>query len=77
MNTNHISWIVPGYLFLCFTISGCFTPKELNTGSIPAIKNFDLKRYLDMWYNEARLLQSFEHALDRVTATYTFLEQST
>ena len=77
MNTNHISWIVPGYLFLCFTISGCFTPKELSTESIPAIKNFDLNRYLGMWYEVARLPQSFENGLDRVTATYTLQEDGT
>ena len=46
MDTNHITWIVPGYFILCLAIAGCFTPKELNTESIPAIKNFDLKRYL-------------------------------
>jgi len=77
MNTNHISWIVPGYLFLCLIVSGCFTPKELNTESIPAIKNFDLKRYLGMWYEVARLPQSFENGLDRVTATYTLQEDGT
>ena len=74
MNTNHISWIVPGYLFLCLTITGCFTPKELNTESIPSIKNFDLKRYLGMWYEVARLPHSFESGLDQVTATYTLQE---
>jgi hypothetical protein len=77
MNTNHISWIVPGYLFLSLTISGCFTPKELSTESIPAIKNFDLKRYLGMWYEVARLPQSFENGLDRITATYTLQEDGT
>jgi apolipoprotein D and lipocalin family protein len=77
MNTNHISWIVPGYIFLSLAISGCFTPKELNTESIPAIKNFDLKRYLGMWYEVARLPQSFENGLDRVTATYTLQEDGT
>jgi apolipoprotein D and lipocalin family protein len=77
MNTNYISWIVFGYLFLCLTISGCFTPKELSTESIPAIKNFDLKRYLGMWYEVARLPQSFENGLDRVTATYTLQEDGT
>jgi apolipoprotein D and lipocalin family protein len=77
MNTNHISWIVPVYLFLFLTISGCSTPKELSTESIPAIKNFDLQRYLGMWYETARLPHSFESGLDRVTATYTLQEDGT
>jgi apolipoprotein D and lipocalin family protein len=71
MNKNHLSWFVPGCLFVCLIVSGCFTPKELSTESIPAIKNFDLNRYLGVWYEVARLPHSFENGLDRVTATYT------
>jgi apolipoprotein D and lipocalin family protein len=77
MNTNHISWIVPGYLFLCLSVSGCSIPKELSTESIPAVKNFELQRYLGVWYEAARLPQSFENGLDRVTATYTLQEDGT
>ena len=51
-------------------ISGCFTPAELSTESIPAIKTFELNRYLGTWYEIARLPHSFEEGLDRVTATY-------
>jgi apolipoprotein D and lipocalin family protein len=77
MKTNHNSWILPGYLFLCLTISGCFTPKELRTESIPAVKTFDLNRYLGVWYEVARLPHSFENGLDRVTATYELQDDGT
>ena len=77
MKTNHNSWILPGYLFLCLTISGCFTPKELSTESIPAVKDFDLNRYLGTWYEVARLPHSFERGLDRVTAAYELQDDGT
>lgn len=71
MSPYQLHWIGFGFFILILFISGCFTPKELSTESIPAIKNFDLNRYLGMWYEVARLPHSFEEGLDRVTATYT------
>jgi len=58
-------------LLLSFIVSGCFTPKELSTESIPIIKPFVLNRYMGTWYEIARLPHSFEEGLDSVTATYT------
>jgi apolipoprotein D and lipocalin family protein len=58
-------------LLLSFVTSGCFTPERLSTESIPAIKNFDVNRYLGTWYEIARLPHSFEKDLDSVTATYS------
>jgi apolipoprotein D and lipocalin family protein len=77
MNTHYISWIFPGLFMLGLIFSGCFTPKELSTESIPEVKNFDLQRYLGVWYEAARLPHSFEKGLDRVTATYTLQEDGT
>jgi len=67
--------LIPFLLFLL--LAGCFTPKELSTDSIPAVKNFDLNRYLGTWYEVARLPHSFEEGLDQVTATYTLQEDGT
>jgi apolipoprotein D and lipocalin family protein len=43
----------------------------MSTESIPAVKTFDLQRYLGTWYEAARLPHSFENGLNKVTATYT------
>ena len=50
---------------------GCSVNKEMSTESIPAVKSFDLQRYLGTWYEIARLPQSFENGLNKVTAVYT------
>jgi lipocalin len=52
----------------------CATPKELRTDHIPIISAFELDRYLGQWYEIARLPHKFENGLDKVTATYTLLE---
>jgi lipocalin len=64
-------------LILGLLLFGCSPSKELSTESIPAIKNFDLKRYLGVWYEVARLPHSFENGLDKVTATYTLQDDGT
>jgi apolipoprotein D and lipocalin family protein len=61
-------------VILSFIFIGCSTPKELSTESIPAVKTFDLSRYLGKWYEIARLPHSFEKDLDSVTATYRLRE---
>jgi apolipoprotein D and lipocalin family protein len=71
MDTNYGSWVVSGLLLFSFLLFGCSPSKEMSTASIPAMKSFDLKRYLGKWYEVARLPHSFEEGLDRVTATYT------
>jgi lipocalin len=63
-----IEWTFPLVLVLLF---GCSINKEMSTESIPAVKSFDLQRYLGTWYEAARLPQSFENGLIKVTATYT------
>ena len=57
-----------------FGLSSCYTPKKMRTTSIPAVKDFQLDRYLGTWYEIARLPNSFEKNLDHVTANYTLLE---
>jgi apolipoprotein D and lipocalin family protein len=76
MNKNHLRWIVSSFFSLAF-LSGCFTPKELSTESIPAVRNFNLNRYLGRWYEIARLPHSFENGLDSVTATYSLQNDGT
>jgi apolipoprotein D and lipocalin family protein len=52
----------------------CGTPQELSTEGIPAVDDFELKRYLGRWYEIARLDHPFERGLERVTATYSTKE---
>jgi apolipoprotein D and lipocalin family protein len=72
MSTTQLLWMV---FPICYIfISGCSVSKEMSTEFIPAVKSFDLQRYLGLWYEIARLPHSFENGLDRVTATYTLRE---
>jgi apolipoprotein D and lipocalin family protein len=71
MNQEQLSGIVFVVVLFCPLLFGCSPSKEMSTESIPAIKNFNLNRYLGTWYETARLPHSFENGLDRVTATYT------
>ena len=63
---------------LIFTIvlitSACSIPKEMRTDSIPAVKNFELEKYLGKWYEIARLPHSFEDGLINVSAEYSLDE---
>ena len=55
-----------GMIFvLLLLISGCHQKP-----SIPTVKNFDLNRYLGVWYEAARLPNSFEHGMSEVQAEY-------
>jgi apolipoprotein D and lipocalin family protein len=76
MNKKHLRWIVSSFFSLAF-FSGCYTPKELSTESIPTVRNFNLNRYLGTWYEIARLPHSFENGLDSVTATYSLKNDGT
>ncbi|MFC1551552.1 lipocalin family protein [Candidatus Latescibacterota bacterium] len=55
-------------------LSSCYTSKKMSTASIPAVKDFQLERYLGIWYEIARLPNSFEKDLDNVTANYSLRE---
>ena len=60
-----------GYLFVfpSLFVSGCDgLPKGVEPGG-----EFELKKYLGTWYEIARLNQSFERGLDRVTAENSLL----
>ncbi|MFC1608128.1 lipocalin family protein [Candidatus Latescibacterota bacterium] len=54
-----------------FGLSSCYTSKKMSTASIPVVKDFQLDRYLGLWFEIARLPNSFEKNLDHVTAKYT------
>lgn len=54
------------YLF-CLLLSSC-TGLPLNTNPI---EDFDVQRYLGVWYEIARFDHSFERGLSHVSATYT------
>jgi apolipoprotein D and lipocalin family protein len=51
----------------CATLAGC---AQIPEGVMP-ISGFDATRYLGTWYEVARLDNSFERGLTRVTATYS------
>lgn len=62
-------------LFLVALLTNaCFTPEYMKTKSIEPVSNFDLNRYTGTWYEIARLPHRFEKNLQRVTATYTLME---
>jgi apolipoprotein D and lipocalin family protein len=46
----------------------------MSTEFIPAVKPFDIQKYLGTWYEIARLPTSFEKDLEKVTATYALHE---
>ena len=58
-------------LISLFVLSSCSTSKKMSTASIPVVKDFQLERYLGVWYEIARLPNSFEKNLDNVTANYS------
>jgi apolipoprotein D and lipocalin family protein len=71
MNPIQLPSIVLSSPIIFVILYGCSVPKEMNTESIPAVKSFDLQRFLGTWYEVARLPHSFENGLDKVTATYS------
>lgn len=54
-------------LLLGLMLSGCLGMPE----KVTPVENFELGRYLGLWYEIARLDHSFERGLDRVTAEYS------
>jgi apolipoprotein D and lipocalin family protein len=71
MNPIQLPSIVLSFPLILVLLYGCSVPKEMSTESIPAVKSFDLQRFLGTWYEVARFPHSFENGLDKVTATYT------
>lgn len=55
-------FVIPIVLLGCVNI-----PKD-----VEPVKNFDIHRYLGVWYEIVRLDHSFERGLERVTANYSF-----
>ena len=71
MSPTQLPSIVLSFPLFLVLFWGCSVSKEKSTESIPAVKSFDLQRYLGTWYEIARLPQSFENGLNKVTAVYT------
>lgn len=55
---------------LCAALAGCAQSPE----GVEPVRGFDASRYLGTWYEIARLDNSFERGLTRVTATYSARE---
>ena len=55
--------------------SGC--NDENSTAGIPAVNDFDLRRYMGTWYEIARNPHRFEKGLSHVSATYTLNSNGT
>ncbi|MBQ4314338.1 MAG: lipocalin family protein [Lentisphaeria bacterium] len=49
-------------------VSGCVNDSSMD---IPAVTNFDVRKYMGKWYEIARLPNSFEKGMSQVTAEYT------
>jgi apolipoprotein D and lipocalin family protein len=56
---------------LVFALLALFLILQPGVAQRPYIKNFDLNRYLGVWYETARFPHSFEKGLVGVTATYS------
>ena len=56
---------------MTFAIIALFFILQPTMAQRPYIKNFDLNRYLGVWYETARFPHSFEKGLVGVTATYS------
>ena len=55
---------------LLVSSGGC---SKFETSNIPAVKNFDIRRYCGKWYEIARLPNWFECGMSGVTANYSLL----
>lgn len=62
---SRVAGAVPAFLAAWF--AGC----AASTRDIPAVRDFDLGRYLGRWYEIARLPHRFERGLEFVRAEYT------
>jgi apolipoprotein D and lipocalin family protein len=60
--------IIPAYMLM----TGC-----RSTSKLEVVSNFEIERYLGVWYEAARLPHGFEKNLSSVSATYSFNEDAT
>jgi apolipoprotein D and lipocalin family protein len=58
------------FIWFLTVITGCAG----HPSGVKPVANFDLNRYLGVWYEIARLDHRFERGLSHVSATYTRLE---
>lgn len=58
---------LPIIVLICCNLCACLGAPE----GVVSIKNFDVDRYLGVWYEVARLDHSFERGLDAVSAEYS------
>ena len=56
----------------CLLMSGC-----RSTSNLEVVSNFEIERYLGVWYEAARMPHGFEKNLSSVSATYSFNEDGT
>lgn len=64
-----MKWTPIFALMILFCLSGCQSGQS--TASIPAVKNFDVVKYLGHWHEIARLPHHFEQDMRQVSAHYT------
>ncbi len=71
MQTGRTRVVAHSIIFFCIFICGCAPSKEMNTESIPAVKQISIPQYLGTWYEIVRMPHWFENGLEKTTATYT------
>ena len=67
-----MKWLSILGLALLSCLSGCRSGQS--TASIPAVKDFDVAKYLGHWHEIARLPHHFERDMKQVSAHYTLRE---
>ncbi|MDD4180635.1 MAG: lipocalin family protein [Victivallaceae bacterium] len=67
-----MKWFLMFGLGILSCLAGCRSAQS--TASIPAVKNFEVEKYLGQWYEIARLPHRFERDMIQVTADYTLRE---
>ena len=60
-------------LFFGFLVGGC----AQSTKNLSVVDNFEAQRYMGVWYEIARFPHRFENGLTNVTATYSFIDDTT
>ena len=61
---------LPVIAFVCLSLCACLGAPD----GVTPVKNFDVSRYLGVWYEVARLDHSFERGLGAVSAEYSLRE---
>ena len=56
----------------CLLMSGC-----RSTSNLEVVSNFEIERYLGVWYEAARMPHGFEKHLSSVSADYSFNDDGT